>query len=151
MVPSAAMLGFQIEFPIFTASGSLSGSLQPEPTRFVRYRFARRPTAFSPDLGFSFGRSETKTRYEPSGAIPGDESDHSPEKGATSGSDHLPSLLWDSRMTPHPVVLRVKYSVFPSGEKVGDPSFAGPEITPGEKISGAGPMNVAPAPPEAAG
>jgi hypothetical protein len=34
--------------------------------------------------------------------------------------------------------LRVKQSVFPSGVKVGEPSFAGPETTPGAKISGDG-------------
>ena len=33
---------------------------------------------------------------------------------------------------------RSKYSVRPSGEKVGAPSLAGPEMTPGSKIAGAG-------------
>src|SRR6202789_4155097 len=39
-------------------------------------------------------------------------------------------------MTPHVAVLRVKKSVLPSGAKVGEPSLAGPEITPGAKICG---------------
>lgn len=33
-------------------------------------------------------------------------------------------------------MLRVKYNVRPSGAKVGEPSFAGLEITPGAKICG---------------
>jgi hypothetical protein len=36
------------------------------------------------------------------------------------------------------LVLRVKKSVLPSGENVGEPSPPGPEITPGAKISGVG-------------
>src|SRR5580692_10662974 len=39
-------------------------------------------------------------------------------------------------MTPQAAVLRVKKSVWPSGAKVGEPSLAGPEITPGAKICG---------------
>jgi hypothetical protein len=41
-------------------------------------------------------------------------------------------------MTVHCTVERVKKNVLPSGENVGARSFAGPEISPGAKISGAG-------------
>jgi hypothetical protein len=39
-------------------------------------------------------------------------------------------------MTPQVAVLRVKKSVLPSGENVGEPSLAGPEITPRAKSCG---------------
>lgn len=39
-----------------------------------------------------FGRVETNTKYEPSGAMPGEESEYSPENGATCGSDHSPFI-----------------------------------------------------------
>ena len=58
--------------------------------------------------GDSTRREETKIRYEPSGAIAGDESDHSPEKEATVGFDHWPRTFFDSRMIDHFAVLRVK-------------------------------------------
>ena len=35
-------------------------------------------------------------------------------------------------------VLRVKKSAIPSGENVGEPSLAGPEMTPGANTSGTG-------------
>ncbi|SRR5579871_578428 len=77
-------------------------------------------------------------RYDPSGDMAGDESDHSPEKDAIVGLDHCPWIRLDSRMMDQRAVLRVKYKVLPSGEKVGAPSLAGFEIMPGEKISGVG-------------
>ena len=40
-------------------------------------------------------------------------------------------------------MLRVKKIVLPSGENAGEPSFAGPETTPGAKISGAGADEIA--------
>src|ERR1700722_17569559 len=101
---------------MFTASGNRSASLHPAPTRFTRYKFARTEVIFSPAAGIFSGRSETKTRNDPSGENPGEESRHSPENEATTGSDHFPPLYRESRITPQAAVLRVKYKVFPSGE-----------------------------------
>src|ERR1700761_2857581 len=91
MVPSAAILGFQIEWPMFTVSGSRTGWLQPEPSRFTRQRFETMPGIGSPSFGRlasgSAGRVDWKTMYEPSGDIAGEESGHSPENGASVGLD----------------------------------------------------------------
>lgn len=74
----------------------------------------------------------------PSGDISGDESDHSPEMGASVGRDHFPWTLRDSTITDQFAAMRVKKIVLPSGEKVGEPSFAGPETRPGAKTCGVG-------------
>ena len=76
--------------------------------------------------------------YVPSGAITGEESGHTPENDASTGFDQLLRILCDSRMTVQCAALRVKKSVFPSGEKVGEPSPPAPEMIPGAKISGVG-------------
>ena len=86
----------------------------------------------------TLGRVDWKTMQEPSGDIAGDESGHSPEKGARVGRDQWPSTLCDSTIAVHCAVVRVKKRVLPSGEKVGAPSLAGPDISPGAKICGAG-------------
>jgi len=44
---------------------------------------------------------------------------------------------WDSKMVPAPAPLRVNNKVFPSSVKVGEPSFADPETTPGANTVGA--------------
>src|ERR1700733_12003972 len=69
--------------------------------------------------------------------MPGEESEYSPEKEASCGCDHSPATRCDSTIALQAAVLRVKNSVLPSGANVGEPSFAGPEITPGENSSGA--------------
>jgi hypothetical protein len=46
--------------------------------------------------------------------------------------------MCDSTITVQCAALRVKKSVLPSGENVGAPSLAGPEISPGAKIFGSG-------------
>jgi hypothetical protein len=46
------------------------------------------------------------------------------------------SILGLGKIAPQAAVLRVKYSVLPSGANVDEPSFAGPEIIPGENGSG---------------
>src|SRR6185312_5030355 len=144
-VPSAATLGFHMDRPgMLTSSGKRCGSLQPEAVRSTRQRLETRPGTGWPGLGRVasvsgiFGRVDWKTMYEPSGDIAGDESGHSPEKAASSGRPHCPLRRCDSRMTVQCAALRVKKSVLPSGEKVGEPSLAGPEITPGANTSGAG-------------
>jgi hypothetical protein len=65
-------------------------------------------------------------------------SDHSPEKGASAGWDHRPWILCDSTIADQFAVLLVKKIVLPSGENAGEPSFAGPETTPGAKTCGVG-------------
>ena len=144
-VLSAAMLGFQMDKPgMLTSSGNRCGSLQPEAVRSTRQRLEMMPEIGWPGFGRvdsvsgTFGRVDWKTMKEPSGDIAGDESGHSPEKAASSGWPHCPLVRCDSRMTVHRAALRVKKSVLPSGEKVGEPSLAGPEITPGANTSGAG-------------
>src|SRR5580692_8286336 len=82
------------------------------------------------------GRVETNTRYEPSGAIEGCSSFHWPENEAISGMVHCCLTRWDSRMVPAPAPLRVNSSRCPSRVNVGEPSLAGPEITPGANNSG---------------
>jgi hypothetical protein len=68
-----------------------------------------------------------------------EESGHSPENGATTGWLHAPSdCMWYSTMMLQFAACRVKKIVLPSGEKVGAPSLAGPETTPGAKICGSG-------------
>jgi hypothetical protein len=52
--------------------------------------------------------------------------------------------LCDSTITDQYAELRVKKIVLPSGENVGEPSFAGPETTPGAKICGVGADEVNP-------
>ena len=69
----------------------------------------------------------------------GDESGHSPENDASFGFVQTPATFLDSRITVQCAALRVKNSVCPSGEKVGDPSFSGPEMMPGANNSGAAP------------
>src|SRR6202034_3327984 len=64
----------------------------------------------------------------------GEESDHSPENGDSAGRDQWPFTLCDSTITVQCVAVRVKKSVLPSGENVGEPSLAGPEISPGANI-----------------
>lgn len=76
--------------------------------------------------------------YDPSGDIAGEESGHTPENDASTGFDQPSLILCDSSMTVQCAALRVKKSVFPSGEKVGEPSPPGPEITPGAKMCGVG-------------
>lgn len=64
MLPSLTMLGFQIECPMLTASGSLTGVPQPLPRRSTRHKLA------------IFGRTDTYTAYEPSGENSDDQSFH---------------------------------------------------------------------------
>jgi len=78
-----------------------------------------------------------KIRYDPSGAIVGSRSSHSPENGAIRGFDHVPPDRCETRIVDWFELDRVKNTVLPSGVKAGDRSFAGPEITPGENIRGA--------------
>src|ERR1700744_319297 len=132
------MLGFQIESPMLTVAGSRTGLLQAEPMRSTRQRLFTTGLALrsAPGAGGVTGRRELKIRYDPSGAIPIEESAHSPEKGAITGFDHSPSILWDCRIAAQLPLVRVKKMVLPSGENTGDPSLAGPEITPGAKSCG---------------
>jgi hypothetical protein len=61
-----------------------TGLLQPEPVRSERHRSATRCGFCEESAGEeSLGRSETKSMKEPSGAMPGEESEYSPENGAT--------------------------------------------------------------------
>jgi len=52
-------------------------------------------------------------------------------------------------IVPALLPLRVKKSVLPSGMNDGEPSFAGPDITPGAKIVGVGPAAATVASPAA--
>jgi hypothetical protein len=52
--------------------------------------------------------------------------------------------LRDSTITDQFAALRVKKIVLPSGENVGEPSFAGPETTPGAKTCGVGAGEITP-------
>src|SRR5271156_4010387 len=106
------MLGFQMEWPRFTAFGRRTGWLQPEPTRSTRQRFETTPGMGWPSTGLTVagvaGRVDWKTMNVPSGDMAGDESGHSPEKDARTGLVHWPSTLCDSRITVQLAVERVK-------------------------------------------
>jgi hypothetical protein len=82
--------------------------------------------------------------YEPSGAMAGSWSPQVPENEAICGFDHSPWARCETRI----IEPTSKYTVFPSGVNAGQASPAGPEMTPGEKISGsalaADAANVAP-------
>jgi hypothetical protein len=82
------------------------------------------------------GLNDTNTKYDPSAERAGCRSTHPPENGAICGSDQWSPVRCDSTMIDQVAPARVKKIVFPSGVNVGDPSFAGPEITPGSKIWG---------------
>src|ERR1700761_45807 len=154
MLPLAATLGFQMASEMFTASGKRTGVDQPVAVRSTRHRFETKRVHALPGAGAgvagSFGRMDWKTTYFPSGVHAGEESGHCPENGATTGSLHRPLVMCDSRITVQCAALRVKKSVEPSGEKVGVPSFAGPEIIPGAKICSFGTVALSCAATEAA-
>jgi hypothetical protein len=120
--------------PRFTAEESSSGLPQPSAWRSTCQRCESCGVALP-----TGGRLDSKIMQEPSGAHVGELSYHSPENGATVGRDQFPLLQCDSMIIDSIPFgpLRVKYRVVPSGLNVGAPSLAGPEMTPGEKISGA--------------
>jgi len=93
-LPLAAMLGFQIEPLMFTASGKRTGTDHPLAVRSTRHKFETTPTGADPfvaePLAASFGRVDWNTTYFPSGDHAGDESGHAPENAATFGALHVP-------------------------------------------------------------
>ena len=85
--------------------------------------FQNPSSAFPPAAA---GRFEAKIRYDPSGAIVGSMSRHSPEKDAIVGADHVPFRSCEMRIADWLGLDRVKKTVRPSGVNAGNASFAGP-------------------------
>ena len=73
-------------------------------------------SAFPPAMA---GRFEMSTMKDPSGAIAGSISSQTPENGAIWGGDQPPARLCVTRIVPPATLLRWKYSVVPSGSKIG--------------------------------
>src|ERR1700749_4595723 len=61
---------------------------------------------------------------------------HWPENGAISGADQASPSRRDVRITLSELLLRVKYTVLPSGVNTGEASLAALEMTPGPNTCG---------------
>src|SRR5579872_4867620 len=59
-----------------------------------------------------------------------------PENDAISGADQVSPRRWDIRITLSELLLRVKYTVPPSGVNTGEASLEGPEMMPGANTWG---------------